>query len=220
ERAGKVDTLSGTRGTVSVIGAVSPPGGDFSEPVTQHTSRFIRCFWALDRDLANARHYPAIGWLSSYSEYLPDTAFWWEKMDPNWQENRDYLMNLLQEEVALQRIAKLVGPDALPENQRLTLFLAEIIKNAFLQQNSFDEIDMYCAPGKQLWMLRVLVTFSKRSYALIKQGATLADITSISLLDRMNRMKSEIKNEDKQAMAELEQKIIEELEMLERKIKA
>ena len=207
ERAGRVQTLNGAEGTVSVIGAVSPPGGDFSEPVTQHTTRFIRCFWALDRDLANARHYPAISWRASYSEYLPETAQWWRQYDLAWKENRDVLMNVLQEEVNLQRIAKLVGPDALPESQRLTLFAAEIIKNAFLQQNSFDAVDMYCSPKKQLWMMNLLAFFVTRSQELVKGGATLYEIREIPDLDRMNRMKSEVKNDDATTMASLEQRI-------------
>ena len=207
ERAGRVQTLSGCEGTVSVIGAVSPPGGDFSEPVTQHTTRFIRCFWALDRDLANARHYPAISWRNSYSEYLQETAKWWSRIAMTWSEQREVLMNVLQEETSLQRIAKLVGPDALPESQRLTLYVAEIIKNAFLQQNSFDEIDMYCSPKKQLWMMSLLATFINRSRKLVKDGATLADIRAIPEVDRMNRMKSEIKNDDVAAMSALEERI-------------
>lgn len=207
ERAGRVQTLSGGEGTVSVIGAVSPPGGDFSEPVTQHTTRFIRCFWALDRDLANARHYPAISWRNSYSEYLQETAKWWSRIAMTWSEQREVLMNVLQEETSLQRIAKLVGPDALPESQRLTLYVAEIIKNAFLQQNSFDEIDMYCSPKKQLWMMSLLATFINRSRELVKDGATLADIRAIPEVDRMNRMKSEIKNDDVAAMSALEERI-------------
>ncbi|MCQ2396728.1 MAG: V-type ATP synthase subunit A [Lentisphaeria bacterium] len=214
ERAGRVATLSGSEGTVSVIGAVSPPGGDFSEPVTQHTTRFIRCFWALDRDLANARHYPAISWRNSYSEYLPETAAWWRKSAMNWHDQREILMNVLQEETNLQRIAKLVGPDALPEGQRLTLFVAEIIKNAFLQQNSFDAIDMYCSPKKQLWMMALLATFITRSREIIKNGGTLAEIRGIKDLDRMNRMKSEIKNDDQAAMSSLEQRIFAELDAI------
>ncbi|MGN0866106.1 MAG: V-type ATP synthase subunit A [Oligosphaeraceae bacterium] len=214
ERAGRVQTLAGGEGTVSVIGAVSPPGGDFSEPVTQHTSRFIRCFWALDRDLANARHYPAISWRNSYSEYLPETAAWWRKSAMTWQEQREVLMGVLQEETSLQRIAKLVGPDALPEGQRLTLFVAEIIKNAFLQQNSFDAVDMYCAPEKQLWMLALLANFITRARQLIQSGGTLAEIRAIPSLDKMNRMKSEISNEDKKAMSALEQQLLGELEAI------
>ena len=214
ERAGRVQTLAATEGTVSVIGAVSPPGGDFSEPVTQHTTRFIRCFWALDRDLANARHYPAISWRNSYSEYLPETAAWWRKSAMTWQEQREVLMGVLQEETSLQRIAKLVGPDALPEGQRLTLFVAEIIKNAFLQQNSFDAIDMYCAPEKQLWMLALLANFITKARQLVQNGATLTEIRAIPSLDRMNRMKSEIPNDDKQAMSALEQQVLGELQAI------
>ncbi len=214
ERAGRVKTLSGGEGTVSVIGAVSPAGGDFSEPVTQHTTRFIRCFWALDRDLANARHYPAISWRTSYSEYLPETTAWWKKSSMTWGDQRETLMNVLQEETSLQRIAKLVGPDALPEGQRLTLFAAEIIKNAFLQQNSFDAVDMYCAPAKQLWMLSLLATFITRARKLIQDGATLAEIRAMSSLDRVNRMKSEIPNDDQKAMSTLEQQVLGELDAI------
>ena len=220
ERAGRVETLQGGEGSVSVIGAVSPPGGDFSEPVTQHTSRFIRCFWALDRDLANARHYPAISWRNSYSEYLVEIADWWKNHDHNWKNNRDILMDILQEESNLQHIAKLVGPDALPDSQRLTLFTAEIIKNAFLQQNSFDDIDMYCSPEKQSWMMRLLVKFATRTLVIIQKGATLADIHGLPGLERLMRMKSEIKNDDTQTMAALEQQISTGLDALERSLRA
>jgi V/A-type H+-transporting ATPase subunit A len=216
ERAGKVATLGDREGSVSVIGAVSPPGGDVCEPVTQHTSRFIRCFWALDRDLANARHYPAISWLDSYSEYLPDVAGWWRAQHDDWEQARSTLMSILQEEVKLQRIAKLVGPDALPDHQRLTLFVAEIIKNGFLQQNSFDDIDMYCSPEKQVWMIRLLVTFAERSRGIIRSGGTLADIRELSCVEGLIRMKSRIANDDTEAMAALSHTVNQELDQLER----
>ena len=217
ERAGKVQTLEGKTGSVSVIGAVSPPGGDFSEPVTQHTSRFIRCFWALDRALANARHYPAISWMNSYSEYLVEVAEWWKNKDQDWKANRDLLMNILQEENSLQHIAKLVGPDALPDSQRLTLLIAEYIKNAFLQQNSFDTVDMYCSPEKQSWMMRQLADFTRRARAVIKKGGTLADISNLQSLPRILRMKSEIPNGDQKKMAALEQAVSSDLDGLERR---
>ena len=217
ERAGKVRTQEGKNGSVSVIGAVSPPGGDFSEPVTQHTSRFIRCFWALDRDLANARHYPAISWMNSYSEYLQEVSIWWKNKDHDWKENRSVLMDILQEENSLQHIAKLVGPDALPDSQRLTLMVAEYIKNAFLQQNSFDKIDMFCSPEKQSWMMKLLVTFTRRARKIIKKGATLADISSMKCLPRILRMKSEIENGDLKQMAAMEQNVNSELDSLERR---
>lgn len=217
ERAGTVETLGGDSGSVSVIGAVSPPGGDFSEPVTQHTSRFIRCFWALDRDLANARHYPAISWLNSYSEYLPDIAPWWQGLDHAWKVNRDFLMTILQEEVGLQRIAKLVGPDALPDHQRLTLLIAEIVRNAFLQQNSFDTVDMYCSPRKQIWMLKLLVRFAERTRRIIRAGGTLADVRGLAAVDRLTRMKSTIPNDDAAAMTALGDAVDRELDELERR---
>ncbi len=217
ERAGRVISLDKKEGSVSVIGAVSPPGGDFSEPVTQHTKRFIRCFWALDRDLANARHYPAISWMNSYSEYLVEVAEWWKNKDQDWKANRDLLMNILQEENSLQHIAKLVGPDALPDSQRLTLLIAEYIKNAFLQQNSFDTVDMYCSPEKQSWMMRQLADFTRRARAVIKKGGTLADISNLQSLPRILRMKSEIPNGDQKKMAALEQAVSSDLDGLERR---
>jgi V/A-type H+-transporting ATPase subunit A len=131
ERAGRVKTLSGEEGSVSIIGAVSPPGGDFSEPVTQHTKRFIRCFWALDRELANARHYPAISWIDSYSEYAAEVGPWWEKVNPQWAAVRRSALDLLKREQRLSEIVRLIGPDALPDDQRMVLLAAEIIKNGF-----------------------------------------------------------------------------------------
>ncbi|NLF18905.1 MAG: V-type ATP synthase subunit A, partial [Lentisphaerae bacterium] len=180
-------------------------------------SRFIRCFWALDRDLANARHYPAISWLNSYSEYLAEIGAWWQHEDPEWRRHRDALMTLLQEEVKLQRIARLVGPDALPDSQRLTLFVADVVKNAFLQQNSFDQVDMYCSPGKQIWMMRLLVEFSERALRLVRSGATLADIRGMGCVEAMVRMKSTVPNGDEAAMAALAETVDRELSQLERR---
>ena len=217
ERAGMVETLNGDAASVSVVGAVSPPGGDFSEPVTQHTSRFIRCFWALDRDLANARHYPAISWLTSYSEYVNEIREWWRREDGAWDEHRSVIMNILQEEVSLQRIAKLVGPDALPDHQRLTLMIAEVVKNGFLQQNSFDEVDMYCSPSKQAAMLRLMVRFTQRAQAILGRGGTLADIRELACVEKLVRMKSTIANGDEEAMSALAADVDRELDELERK---
>ncbi len=218
ERAGKVQTLGGTEGSVSVIGAVSPPGGDFSEPVTQHTSRFIRCFWALDRQLANARHYPAISWLNSYSEYLQDIQEWWSRHTPSWREWRDALMEVLQEEVKLARIAKLVGPDALPEDQRLVLHVAEMIKNAYLQQNSFDEIDMYCPPEKQVRMMEVLVQFHRRSREFIRRGGSLAAIRELPSMTRLVRMKSTIPNDQPEQFDALLERLNAEFDEAQRRL--
>ncbi|MDR1074716.1 MAG: V-type ATP synthase subunit A [Treponema sp.] len=215
ERSGRVETLNGGEGSVSIIGAVSPPGGDFSEPVTQHTKRFIRCFWALDRDLANARHYPAIGWLDSYSEYAEDVKPWWEQVNPAWAVVRQKALDLLKKEQRLSEIVRLIGPDALPDDQRLILVVAEIIKNGFLQQNSFDEIDMYCAPVKQVRLLELMMNFYEKAAVCVKLGAPLVQITALSERERLSRLKSEIKNTDTASLDDFEvemNKVMEELE--------
>jgi V/A-type H+-transporting ATPase subunit A len=216
ERAGRVETLAGEEGSVSIIGAVSPPGGDFSEPVTQHTSRFIRCFWALNRELANARHYPAIGWLESYSEYIPEVEGWWRSVEPDWRDLRERLMRMLQDEVKLQRIAKLVGPDALPDDQRLVLFVAELIKNGYLQQNSFDEIDVYCSAEKQVRMMRMLVHFQERASRILEAGGTLAAIREMPCLERIVRVKNTIANDSMDEFDNLMDRIDKEFDELER----
>ncbi|GHU81048.1 ATP synthase subunit A [Spirochaetia bacterium] len=216
ERAGRVRTCSGVEGSVSIIGAVSPPGGDFSEPVTQHTKRFIRCFWALDRDLANARHYPAISWIDSYSEYAEEVKPWWERINPAWTKVRQEALDLLKKEQRLAEIVRLIGPDALPDDQRLILLASEIIKNGFLQQNSFDEVDMYCTPVKQVRLLELIMEFYKRSLSCIHLGAPLIKITSLPIRERLSRLKSEVKNDDPQGMADFEQEMRGSLEELER----
>jgi len=219
ERAGRVQTFTNQEGSVSIIGAVSPPGGDFSEPVTQHTKRFIRCFWALDRDLANARHYPAISWIDSYSEYAEEVQPWWERVNPLWATLRRSALDLLKKEQRLSEIVRLIGPDALPEDQRLILITADLIKNGFLQQNSFDEIDMYCVPDKQIQILSLILEFHERAMAIIKMGAPLMTITALPVRERLARLKSEIKNEDKEAFIVFERELRDSLETLERKYK-
>ena len=218
ERAGNFETLNGGKGAITVIGAVSPPGGDFSEPVTQHTSRFIRCFWALDRQLANARHYPAISWLKSYSEYLPEIEKWWHAhQDSEWRSLRDRLVTLMQQEQGYQRIAKLVGPDALPEQQRLVLMLAEMIKNGFLQQNSFDPEDMYCPPAKQMGLMRLLASFADRASLALENGVSLADIRVMACVEAIVRARGRVPNSRPEGMDELRQAMIAEFEVLERR---
>jgi V/A-type H+/Na+-transporting ATPase subunit A len=203
ERAGKVKTLGGKLASISIIGAVSPPGGDFSEPVTQHTKRFIRCFWALDRDLANARHYPAISWIDSYSEYAEEIRPWWEKVNPDWQSVRESALELLKREQRLAQIVKLIGPDALPDNQRLVLQTAEMIKNGFLQQNAFDEVDMFCVPDKQVRILRLIMDFHLRALEVIRLGAPLLKIRALPVLEKIVRAKSQVKNDDAEALPAL-----------------
>ncbi len=196
ERAGLVETLSNEEGSITIIGAVSPPGGDFSEPVTQHTTRFIRCFWALDKILADARHYPSISWIESYTEYLNDIQEWWKELDSEWMTLRNDAMNILLEDTRLQQIVKLVGPDALPVSQRFILFCAEIIKNAFLQQNSFDPKDMYCSPDKQVKLLKAIICFFRKGKELLSCGLELSKLQSLDAVSEMVRLKSEIGNDE------------------------
>ncbi len=208
ERAGATETLCGKHGTISIIGAVSPPGGDFSEPVTQHSKRFVRCFWALDRQLANSRHYPAISWVDSYSEYLPEVTPWWSKnVDPKWIEYRTFMMDLLQKEVKLQQVVKLVGPDTLPDSQKLILEICRLFKNAFLQQNAYDKIDMFTIPIKQFKMLEVVVEFYKKGQDLVKGGWTVTQLRAHALFTTITQMKYQISNEEYKKLDEIIQQI-------------
>lgn len=214
ERGGAVTTLAGGHGSVSIVGAVSPPGGDFSEPVTQHTRRFIRCFWALDTELANARHYPSIHWLRSYSEYVEDVSAWWEKQAPDWGELRTEALTLLQREDRLQQIVKLVGPDVLPDAQRLILFIAEIMKDGFLAQSAFDENDMYSTPERQIGLLRIILTLYRKGRDLIQTGVPLARVRELACIPQVLRAKSAISNTETEKLAELERRVHEELDAL------
>ena len=203
ERAGRVVSLEGEEGSVSVIGAVSPPGGDFSEPVTQHTKRFIRCFWALDRDLANARHYPAIGWINSYSEYAAEVREWWEKHNPVWWTVRTEALELLKREDRLQSIVRLIGPDSLASSDQLVLKVSDMIKNGFLQQNAFDDVDMYCSSEKQIMIIQLIMDFYKRSLALVKSGCPLVKINSMAAADEIVRIKMVVPNDRLEQIAEI-----------------
>ncbi|AEE17120.1 V-type ATP synthase subunit A [Treponema brennaborense] len=216
ERAGRVNSLCGKEGSVSVIGAVSPPGGDFSEPVTQHTKRFIRCFWALDRELANARHYPAIGWIESYSEYAEEVKAWWDKLDPRWASIRLEALELLKREQRLQQIVRLIGPDALPDSERLILTVAEMIKNGFLQQNAFDEIDVYSVPEKQILILQLMMTYYRKSLAAVKAGAPLIKVTSLPVREEIVRIKTSVPNDKLDMISVIESHLDEQLGNVER----
>lgn len=216
ERAGYMTALSEEKGSVSIIGAVSPPGGDFSEPVTQHTKRFVRCFWGLDRQLANARHYPAISWLESYSEYLADVTQWWEQQVGSvWQQNRAEIMELLQKEVRLQQVVKLVGPDALPDSQRFILDVCTLFKNAFLQQNAFDDIDRYSVVEKQMRMLEIILIYWHRGSQAIKRGVTLVKLRRIKVLQEIVKMKFTIPNDDLKSMDKLVARLEHSMDQME-----
>ncbi len=216
ERAGSMEALNGEAGSVSIIGAVSPPGGDFSEPVTQHTKRFIRCFWALDRHLANARHYPAISWIDSYSEYLEEISEWWEEnVSPEWLDDRTEIMDLLHREVRLQQVVKLVGPDALPDTQRFILEVCTLFKNAFLQQNAYDKIDTYSTVQKQAKMLHIIVTYWKRGYEIIKRGAVLSALKKMKVYQDIVKMKFSISNDDLAALDKIEARLERSMDQME-----
>ena len=215
ERGGAVTTLAGERASVSIVGAVSPPGGDFSEPVTQHTRRFIRCFWALDTELANARHYPSIHWLHSYSEYVEDVKGWWEAGSPDWEDLRTEALTLLQREDRLQQIVKLVGPDVLPDSQRLILFIAEILKDGFLAQSAFDENDMYCSPDKQVALLRLILSLYRRGRDLIQLGVPLAKIRGMDCVADVLRAKAAFGNKELYKVGELAKRLGDETHELE-----
>jgi V/A-type H+-transporting ATPase subunit A len=216
ERGGAVTTLDGQQGSITIVGAVSPPGGDFSEPVTQHTRRFIRCFWALDTELANARHYPSIHWLRSYSEYVEDVRPWWERRSPEWSQLRQEAIEVLQREDRLQQIVKLVGPDVLPDTQRMMLFTAEILKDGFLTQSAFDEKDMYCHPDRQLALLRLILTLHRRASAVIHAGAPLVRVRELPCVPQIIRAKGAYGNDELEGLLKLEQQLNQELEELEK----
>jgi len=216
ERAGHMQTLCDKPGSVTIIGAVSPPGGDFSEPVTQHTKRFVRCFWALDRNLANARHYPAISWLESYSEYLLDIKDWWEEnIGPDWNKDRTEIMSLLHREVRLQQVVKLVGPDALPDTQRFVLEVCTLFKNAFLQQNAFDKIDMFSTIPKQARMLHIILTYWRRGYEAIKRGATLVKLRKMKVYGEIVKMKYTVPNDKLSDLDKIEARLERSFDQLE-----
>lgn len=215
ERAGLVKALNNKEGSISIIASVSPPGGDFSEPVTQHTKRFIRCFWALDRELANSRHYPSISWKESYSEYVTDIAGWWEdNVDKDFRTMRNRILELLQREERLEQVVKLVGPDVLPDTQRIILETCMMFKNAFLQQNAFDPVDTFSVPGKQIKMLKIILTFYDKGLAAIKRGAYLLQLKQIGVYSEVMRMKNIIGNDQLEKFDELLIKLQIQLEGL------
>ena len=216
ERAGYVNNLNGTQGSVSVVGAVSPPGGDFSEPVTQHTKRFIRCFWALDKSLASARHFPAINWLDSYSEYVPDVADWWqEKVGKDWLGMRNRAMALLSEESRLSQIVKLVGPDALPFTERMVLETTRLIREGILQQNATEAVDAYSSIEKQIRLLELVLYFHDRGMAIVKRGAPINLIHDLPVVDRIIRAKSTVTNEALEGFDVIQQEIDDQMGQLD-----
>lgn len=195
ERAGMVQNLNGTEGSVSIIGAVSPQGGDFSEPVTQNTKRFVRCFWGLDKGLAHERHFPAISWLSSYSEYLPDLAGWYaDHVGSDFIDNRNQLVSILTQESGLMEIVKLIGGDVLPDDQKLTLEIARVIRLGFLQQNAFHPEDTCVPLAKQKLMMETILYLYQKSKVLISMGMPMSVLREDPIFDRVISIKYDVEN--------------------------
>ena len=208
ERAGYVKTLEGKEGSVTVIGAVSPQGGDFSEPVTQNTKRYVRTFWGLDRALAYARHFPSINWLTSYSEYADDLKPWSEAhVGKDFVPCRQRISNLLQEEAKLMEIVKLIGADVLPEDQKLVIEIARLIRVGFLQQNAYHAIDTYVPMDKQLKMMELLLRLYDGARELVARAIPLSQLKATGIFDELTKMKYEVPNEDQSKFDDYRQRI-------------
>ena len=187
-----MQSLCGKEGSITVIGAVSPPGGDFSEPITQNTLRIVKVFWALDAKLAQRRHFPAINWLNSYSLYTKALGDWYkENVSPEWQKLRDDAMELLQKESELQEIVQLVGSDALPEDQQLTLEIARMIREYFLQQNAYHEVDTFCPMDKQFKLLKSITKWGNMAQSALEGGVQIEDIMKSKTKDDLAKVKFE-----------------------------
>lgn len=198
ERAGRIRALGSPdrSGSVTIVGAVSPSGADFTEPVTTHTIRFIKTFWALDTRLAYSRHYPSINWMQSYSGYLEDISKWWkENVSPDWYDLRAESYRILQREDTLKEIVRLLGPEALPDEEKLVMEVARMLKIGILQQNSFDKVDTYCSPVKQLKLVKLMVKFYKESQKALKEGKSLADIRALPIITTLLKAKFEVTDE-------------------------
>jgi V/A-type H+-transporting ATPase subunit A len=203
ERAGRVETLNGQHGSVTLIGAVSPPGGDFSEPVTSHTKEIVQTFWALSKELADARHYPAVDWLESFSGYVSSAAKWWaENVDPGWAAARAEALDLLAASEELQRIVNLVGVEALSSEQRWTLESSGLLKEGLLQQAATDDVDSFSSPEKQYALLSALLEIYRQGMKLVKLGAPARRLIQMPLLSQARRWKSQHKSEDLTALQE------------------
>ena len=195
ERAGYMKNLNDTEGSVTIIGAVSPQGGDFSEPVTQNTKRFVRTFWTLDKSLAYARHYPAINWITSYSEYIEELRDFYNSIDPRFLELRQRMQSLLNEEAQLMEIVKLIGSDVLPDDQKLVIEIARVIRVGFLQQNAFHKDDTYVPLEKQLKMMEVILHLYDKAHALIQKNMPVSTIMELGLFDKVVKMKYDVPND-------------------------
>jgi V/A-type H+-transporting ATPase subunit A len=214
ERAGRVRVLGDREGSVTLIGSVSPPGGDFSEPVSRHTRRFTKAWWALDRDLSNQRHYPAVGWIQSDSLYVGDVAEWWRERvgdDAEWRELRHAALAVLREESDLRQLVELIGPGALGDRQQWVLDVARLLREGFLQQNAFHEIDAHCAPEKQARMLRLAVELCRAGRDLLEAGVELDDLRERVDLPALVRLKEKVPNDEPQQIDQRREQLLAEL---------
>lgn len=219
ERAGYVKTLNGKEGSVSIIGAVSPQGSDFSEPVTQNTKRFVRCFWALDKSLAYARHYPAINWNDSYSEYIDDLSdYYSEKVDPDFLAYRQRIANILHEENKLMEIVKLIGSDVLPEDQKLVIEIARVVRVGFLQQNAYHKDDTYVPLEKQFSMMGIILNLYDKCVEAVGRGVTVNAITSAGIFEKVVKMKYDIPNDRPQLFKSLADEMSRQISTLETEV--
>jgi V/A-type H+/Na+-transporting ATPase subunit A len=210
ERAGRIRALGSPdrSGSVTIVGAVSPSGADFTEPVTTHTIRFIKTFWALDTRLAYSRHYPSINWMQSYSGYLEDISKWWkENVSPDWYDLRAESYHILQREDTLKEIVRLLGPEALPDEEKLVMEVARMLKIGILQQNSFDKVDTYCSPVKQLKLVRLMVKFYKEAQKALKEGKSLADIRALPIITTLLKAKFEVTDEQISKLDEIDKQL-------------
>ncbi len=218
ERAARVETLGGDEGSLTLIGAVSPPAGDFSEPVTSHTKRYVRCFWGLDRGRAQARFYPAIHPLQSYSKDAEELAEWWvDRGNPNWAQYRAHLLGLLEEQAGLERMARIVGKDAMPPSQQLTLLCASLVDDAFLRQSAYSPTDRNCPPEKQIAMMAVLMRFFEVAEKTVAAGVEVEAVAGVPVFRRIARMGEEI-GDDTDAFVTIVEQLEEELGQLVREL--
>ena len=229
ERGGLFSTLGNEKkedriGSVSIIGSVSPPAGDFSEPVTSNTKRFVQVFWALDEDLAYEKHYPAINWIDSYSNYPDKIGNWWldrdiywPEIDLNWNECREKVNKILSRENELKNIKQLIGEENLPEDQQLDLFVADIIKEGFLIQNAFDEIDNFTRVKKLLSIIKIILLFHEKAKNLLQEGLIIEELKELDLIDEILRIKNTIRNDEFSKIEEIKNNLIERLDNLKRR---
>ena len=216
ERAARVTTLGGREGSVTIIGAVSPPAGDFSEPVTLHTKRYVRCFWALDRQRAHARFYPAIHPLQSYSADADVLAEWWKRSgNPDWLAQRQRVLALLEQQSHLERMARIVGRDALPALQQLKLLCADLVNDGFLRQSSFSKVDRYCSPARQAAMISILLAYMDRAEAAVQAGLSPARLAEMPIVRQLQRLGEEYGEGDIRKLALLPKQLDYEFDALQ-----